>query len=66
MSGNILKIIQSLLPVIFIMLCSYLLTKGGNLLFPDVNLVVLKALVDLFLFFTSYFIQKQFIFFKKG
>ena len=51
---------------IFIMLCSYLLTKGGNLLFPDVNLVVLKALVDLFLFFTSYFIQKQFIFFKKG
>jgi len=47
---------------LIIMSLSYLLTSGATALFPGINVVLLKAVVDVALFITSYIVQKTKIF----
>lgn len=47
---------------LFVFAGSYYLTKWGNYLFADVEISLLKACADLFLFFVSFIVQKKLIF----
>jgi putative flippase GtrA len=47
------------------MFCSAVLTTGGCYLLPEISELIVKIIVDVVLFFISYFIQREFVF-KKG
>ncbi|MBR2438982.1 MAG: bifunctional glycosyltransferase family 2/GtrA family protein [Lentisphaeria bacterium] len=61
-SIEIKPLLKFILLFAIIMFASYGLTKGAIVLLPSFNETVLKVIVDLFLFWVSYSVQKFFIF----
>lgn len=54
-----------LLLCLWTMVASYYLTKGGIFLFPNANVLGMKIMIDILLFFQNYFVQKHFCFSEK-